>query len=67
MKYLFQRCIYRDVKSHSARKVWIEMNKTVLDKITQSSPSARKVWIEILIRLSQDESIKVTFCEEGVD
>ena len=56
-----------NMKSPSARKVWIEI-LSWKDKAREfKSPSARKVWIEIGWNIHQPPGDTVTFRKEGVD
>ena len=55
------------LKSLSARRVWIEINRANHILEFAESLSARRVWIEIFVRSSICISFLVTLCEESVD
>ena len=53
-------------RSPSARRVWVEIRRSILSAMMGKSPSARRVWVEIAARPGQAEKTVVTLREEGV-
>ena len=46
--------------SPSARKVWIEIDRTTYIELLDTSPSARKVWID---KVNEYFEYRITFCK----
>ena len=53
--------------SPSAKRAWIEINRTLPSSKLSMSPSAKRAWIEILHGRGHTSPLEVALCEEGVD